>query len=602
MAANNGKRMVKEDLLNYLEAVQTNYPDPSDIGGGSSYTAGTGIKITDNTISVNSTVVALKSDLLDYVTTSKLTTELSNYVTSTDLATELLDYAELSDLATVATTGSYNDLSNKPDLSVYAKLNDDTQNITASTITVTPGAGYIHTTYGPTTIAMSIPRTPGYTITIPTKDGTIALTSDIPSLTGYATESWVTNQGYSTFSGSYNDLTNKPTIPDAVSGTNDGTNWTSLTIGNTTYNIPSGGGSYSAGTGIDITNNTIAIDSTVVALKSDIPSLTGYATKAWVNSQGYSTFSGSYNDLTYKPTIPTISGEYDSYYWTSLTINGRNRSIPSTSGCVTVNTSQNINGVKTFLGQQKLKFKRSSSSDILGFTAYDRNGDELGNLQIANRTVDGNDYVYTTLGNYSNNASKSKLGFRVQPNGSSDSFNFVMPYGTTTEFTSNTYSRLSDTTIPCAFTDGTTIVKADATGLVNISSISGGGSGSSQLYVMVEVNGYVQNQDNNYTYLFFSLIVDISNMTINDAKELYNNNNANYDFAASAATYPSNFNYGQINFSDGTGEHHINSITYDSVNEIVTLNYINYNDGLPHTFTFSESNLTRSSIISIANS
>ncbi len=49
--------------------------------------------------------------------------------------------------------------------------------------------------------------------------------------------------GDKTFSGNYNDLTNKPTIPDAVSGQNDGTNWTSLTIGNTTKVIPSGGGS-----------------------------------------------------------------------------------------------------------------------------------------------------------------------------------------------------------------------------------------------------------------------------------------------------------------------------------------------------------------------
>lgn len=43
------------------------------------------------------------------------------------------------------------------------------------------------------------------------------------------------------FSGSYNDLTNTPTIPDAVSGTNDGTNWTSITIGDSTYSIPAGG-------------------------------------------------------------------------------------------------------------------------------------------------------------------------------------------------------------------------------------------------------------------------------------------------------------------------------------------------------------------------
>lgn len=71
--------------------------------------------------------------------------------------------------------------------------------------------------------------------------------------------------GTSSFSGSYNDLTNKPTIPaaqvnadwnaasgmaqilnkptipDTVSGVNDGTNWTSITIGSTTKAIPSGG-------------------------------------------------------------------------------------------------------------------------------------------------------------------------------------------------------------------------------------------------------------------------------------------------------------------------------------------------------------------------
>ena len=128
------------------------------------------------------------------------------------------------------------------------------------------------------------------TYTFPDKSGTIAMTSDIPSLTGYATESWVSQQGYAVAanlatvattgdyddlinkptipaaqvnsdwnassgvaqilnkptlaavatSGSYTDLSNTPTIPDAVSGTNDGTNWTSLTIGSDTYGLASG--------------------------------------------------------------------------------------------------------------------------------------------------------------------------------------------------------------------------------------------------------------------------------------------------------------------------------------------------------------------------
>lgn len=268
-AKKQGQRLMPEYLLKYTEKLENKHPDPEADwggGGGSSYRAGTGIDITNDVISIDSTVV-----------------------TTSDLATELLDYAELSDLATVATTGSYNDLSNKPDLSDYAKLNDDTQNITASTITVTPGSGYIHTTYGPTTIAMSIPRTPGYTITIPTKDGTMALTSDIPSLTGYATESWVTNQGYSTFSGDYNDLSNKPTIPDAVSGTNDGANWTSLTIGSDTYGIPSGGGS---GTTVSGTNDgtnwtSLTIGSDTYGIPSggsgSGPTITRYDTSSYMS-------------------------------------------------------------------------------------------------------------------------------------------------------------------------------------------------------------------------------------------------------------------------------------------------------------------------------
>lgn len=40
------------------------------------------------------------------------------------------------------------------------------------------------------------------------------------------------------FSGNYNDLTNKPTIPAAVSGENAGGYWTALTIGDSTQNIP----------------------------------------------------------------------------------------------------------------------------------------------------------------------------------------------------------------------------------------------------------------------------------------------------------------------------------------------------------------------------
>lgn len=67
------------------------------------------------------------------------------------------------DFATVATSGSYNDLTNKP-TNVSEFTND---------------AGYL---------------------------------TQHQSLQGYATEQWVENKGYSTFSGSYNDLSNKPSM------------------------------------------------------------------------------------------------------------------------------------------------------------------------------------------------------------------------------------------------------------------------------------------------------------------------------------------------------------------------------------------------------
>ena len=317
-------------------------------------------------------------------------------------------------------------------------------------------------------------------------DDTVALKSDIPSLTGYATETWVTNQGYLVQS----DLSDYVTSSELITELGNYVTSTDLAAELLNYaeldDIPTKTS--------DLTNDSGFITSSA---------LTGYATESWVSNQGYSTFSGSYNDLTdtpdlsvyelaadafsgnyndltNKPSIPSVSGNYSGSYWTRITINGTTKSIPSgdsvPTNMVTTNTDQNITGVKTFVGKQKIRFKQQTSSETLGFTAYDNGNYELGNLQIANRTVGGSTYPYVTLGNFSARSDKSKIGFRIQPNSSSNSYNFIMPYGTDNDFTDNTYSTTADTTIPCAFTDGTTIVKADATGIVDLSSLNLGGS------------------------------------------------------------------------------------------------------------------------------
>lgn len=162
------------------------------------------------------------------------------------------------DLATVAFSGSYNDLINKPsipDISNLVTLNTE-QTIAAHKIFANPvdfttsavkfGAGTITTIAGTiknsesNSYGVVLPNTSSYTA-----NRTLATTADIPS----------------------------------VSGTNDGTNWTSITINSDTYAIPSG-----AGTVTDVTVGGVSVlDGTV----AKIPAL----------------FDGNYNSLTNKPDL-----------------------------------------------------------------------------------------------------------------------------------------------------------------------------------------------------------------------------------------------------------------------------------------------------------
>jgi len=196
--------------------------------------------------------------------TSDLTND-SNFVTS-------------SDLATVAETGSYTDLSNKPDLSVYA-----------------------------TTSAMETALA-GKQATIPDIDSiragaaagaTAAQPSDLPSS---------------------DELLPSATSSDAGKV---------LTVGNdgtASWITPSAGTVYTPGDGIDITNDvisadvdgtTIGIDSSTKKIKSlqVIPTKTSDLTNDsnFVVASSLATVatSGSYADLSDKPAIPSVDQTYN---------------------------------------------------------------------------------------------------------------------------------------------------------------------------------------------------------------------------------------------------------------------------------------------------
>ena len=139
-----------------------------------------------------------------------------------------------------------------------------------------------------------------------------------------------------------------------------------------------GGSSYTAGDGIDITNDVISVtgkaDTSAVTSVSD--SLTAHTANTTVHVtaadktawNAKSDFSGSYNDLSNKPTIPTSASQLtnDSGYITSSALDGY-----ATEAYVTAAT--NDMATKTWVSQQGYLTQHqdiSGKQDVSGMTAY----------------------------------------------------------------------------------------------------------------------------------------------------------------------------------------------------------------------------------------
>lgn len=91
---------------------------------GNTLTAGIGIDITNDVVSIDDTVVATKRDIPIVPTVPTNVSAFNNdagYITSNDLP-------EMPELATVATSGSYSDLKNKPAIPIYTPGNGITIN------------------------------------------------------------------------------------------------------------------------------------------------------------------------------------------------------------------------------------------------------------------------------------------------------------------------------------------------------------------------------------------------------------------------------------------------------------------------------------------
>ena len=117
-----------------------------------------------------------------------------------------------------------------------------------------------------------------------------------------------------------------------------------------------------------------------VATVSQIPTVNNATLTIQKNGTDVQTFTANASsDVTANITVPTDTGD--------LTNNAGFITSSDISNMVTTDTAQNITGTKTFVGQKKIGFKQSSSSDKLGFTLYNNGGTEKGYLYMTRSQV-----------------------------------------------------------------------------------------------------------------------------------------------------------------------------------------------------------------------
>lgn len=221
--------------------------------------------------------------------------------------------ADASDLSDVATSGNYNDLTNKPDIPDSTNdLTNDSGFLTSSDISGKQDKSNIVTSWSATT---SDVKYPSEKLTKSSLDNKVDKVSGKGLSTNDFTDSYKnTIDGLSDVasSGSYTDLTNKPTIPDSTSDlTNDSGFITSSAITGKEDSSNKVSSWSSTTTNVHYPSEKLVKDS----LDDKVDKVTGKGlstndydntAKNKVDNLKTVATSGSYNDLTNKPTIPTV--------------------------------------------------------------------------------------------------------------------------------------------------------------------------------------------------------------------------------------------------------------------------------------------------------
>lgn len=178
-----------------------------------------------------------------------------------------------------------------------------------------------------------------------------------------------------------------------------------------------------------------------------IPTVNDATVTIQKNGSTVSTFTlNQSSNETVNITVPTATSDLvnDSGFITSADL---------PTNYVTTNTAQDIDAVKTFLGEKAIHFKQKAATNKLGFTLYDTSSSELGAFEYRPNTINGGALLNVSVPY----TSSDWVGFRY--------------WGTAVNVIAPKVATAGNYYIPVNFTDGTNTVTATNTGTVNLSSL-----------------------------------------------------------------------------------------------------------------------------------
>ena len=431
--------------------------------------------------------------------------------TKTEVDNLLSPKANSADLATVATSGSYNDLLNKPHIPNDQVQADwgETGTGEASYIKNKPNLANVATS-GSYNDLLNKPTIPtGVTFEVlPTKfaDGTIAF--DINELhNGKLGESYATEIANCADAEEAAEWWDDNALVELYYSTDNGTTWSnynmklyvSPTPGPTKIQLGTNGIWWKLYWYTDL-NHEIASD--IITGDTD---LSNYYTNTEVdnllspkaNSADLATVatSGSYNDLSNKPSIPKDSNLV------------HKTGAETIAGNKTFSNNVAINGGKlSVYGSTNLNFSQGTSTSAKpGFTVYNTNSQEVAGFQYRPNTIDTDGLLW--LGHYNNTSTLNQtyVGFRNSTSArtgqtTTAAYNLVCPLPVNAQTPFGLTATYQTFYLPLGFTDGTHTVRVPNTGLLNISNIAVTSSSTQGLKIEV-VSEMPANPANNTLYV-----------------------------------------------------------------------------------------------------